>query len=233
MTGKITYISASAVTVQTPGKSVGVIKALTATANAITAKDYPYVWAGGHAQAGTPSVGTKGPGYNGRRKGYDCSGSVAAALAGAGLWPSGSPVPGDAGVIAQLLRAHVIAPGAGTAPTEVTLYDDPGVHIFMNIDGRFFGTSDGGGGNSEGGPAWLDDGAWDASSSKYKRYHVLASVLANKTNSGQSFTFETRAEPASALGGVLGETVRITYAAASNGSMLLEGLELPGGAPSS
>ena len=38
----------------------------------------------------------------------------------------------------------MIAPGVGKGPLEVTLWDHPTVHIFMNIDGRFFGTSDGG-----------------------------------------------------------------------------------------
>ena len=61
-------------------------------------------------------------------------------LADAGVWPAGSGVPADNGVIAQLRSEHLIARGTGT----VTLYDGPGVHIFMSIEGRFFGTSDGG-----------------------------------------------------------------------------------------
>ena len=55
----------------------------------------------------------------------------------------GSGVPNDAGVISYLRQRGEIAPGAGDGPQEVTLYDDPDVHIFMNINGRFFGTSDG------------------------------------------------------------------------------------------
>jgi hypothetical protein len=234
ITGKITYLSPSALTVQTAGKPVGMVKALIATANAISARDYPYVYGGGHAQAGVASIGIKGPGYNGHRKGYDCSGSVAAVLAGAGLWQPGSPVPNDAGVIAQLRQEHLIAAGAGTAPTEVTLYDDPGVHIFMNIDGRFFGTSDGGGGNSKGGPTWLYDGAPDASTHTYKRYHLLPSVLADKTDSGQSFAFQIGAAGiGSAAAPQVGEKVRVTYGEARNGAMLLEGLEPLSSAPAS
>jgi hypothetical protein len=42
-------------------------------------------------------------------------------------------------VIAELLQERILAPGPGA----VTLYDKPGVHIFMNIAGRYFGTSDG------------------------------------------------------------------------------------------
>ena len=122
-------------------------------------------------QAGIASIGIKGPGYNGRRIGFDCSGSVAAVLAGAGVWQPTSGVPNDAGIIAELTSEHLIARGAGRGASEVTLYDDPGVHIFMNIDGHFFGTSDGGGGgNPAGGAGWLDDGAPDATS------HVLQAV---------------------------------------------------------
>jgi hypothetical protein len=233
VTGRITYISPSAITIQTPGRRLGIVNAMTAAANAITARNYPYVWAGGHPQAGVPSVGTKGPGHDGRRKGFDCSGSVAAVLAPAGLWQPGSPVPGDAGVIGQLLQQHLIASGAGTSPTEVTLYDDPGVHIFMNIDGRFFGTSDGGGGNSKGGPTWLNDGAADASNRHYKRYHVLPSVLANRTAYGQAFTFQTVPSLTLAPGTSPGERATITYTAAKTGALILDGLTVLGGAPAS
>jgi len=148
LTGTVSLTGAASFTIQTPGQPVGVVAALTAAANRLTRADYPYVYGGGHAQAGVASVGIRGRGHNGRRVGFDCSGSVAAVLEGAGLWPSGAGVPSDAGVVAELLRDGVIARGAGRGPVEVTLYDRPGVHIFMNIDGRFFGTSDGGGGGN-------------------------------------------------------------------------------------
>ena len=65
------------------------------------------------------------------------------------------------------------------------LYDDPGVHIFMNVDGRFFGTSDGGGGgDAKGGAGWLYDGAPDAFTTYYRCYHLLATVLRGSTNAG-------------------------------------------------
>jgi hypothetical protein len=63
---------------------MSVERALIAAADAVARGDYPYVYGGGHAEAGTASIGIKGPGYNGRRVGFDCSGSVAAVLAGAG-----------------------------------------------------------------------------------------------------------------------------------------------------
>jgi hypothetical protein len=228
LTGTVTAVSSDSVTVQTPGREAGVIDAMIATANRLTKGDYPCVWGGGHAQVGVPSVGGRGPGYNGRRKGFDCSGSVTAVLAGAGLWPAGSGVPGDAGVIAQLVQDRLIAAGPGTPPDEVMLYDDPGVHIFMSIDGRFFGTSDGGGGNSKGGPTWLDDGAWDASNKAFKHYHVLASVLHEQVNTGQSYTFELSPSTVSAGTFVLGDRVTIGYRQAGSGMLMARAIGYAG-----
>jgi hypothetical protein len=58
----------------------------------ISKHNYPYVWGGGHAHAGTPDRGTgAAPGV-----GYDCSGAVGAALAQAGMGVTrGKPVPGS------------------------------------------------------------------------------------------------------------------------------------------
>ncbi|MGA2010608.1 MAG: hypothetical protein ABSH51_08770 [Solirubrobacteraceae bacterium] len=220
ITGTITAAGASTLTIQTAGRPRGMISALTAAADALSAEEYPYVWGGGHAQAGVPSVGVRGgPGYNGRRIGFDCSGSVAAVLAGAGLWPAGSGVPSDAGVIGQLLADGQIARGPGVAPDEVTLYDDPGVHIFMNIDGRFFGTSDGGAGNPKGGPTWLDDSAPDAANRAFRRYHLIASVLGSTTTAGHLYTFQTGADPAIAAGAETGDRVRIGYTETPSGTI--------------
>jgi hypothetical protein len=220
VTGSITAIEPSSLTIQTAGSKTGVIDALTETADTISKAALPYVWAGGHAEAGVASVGSKGPGHNGHRVGFDCSGSVAAVLAGAGLWPAGSPVPNDAGIIAELLAQKLIARGPGQAPDEVTLYDDPGVHIFMNIDGRFFGTSDGGDGNSKGGPTWLNDGAPDASSRVYKRYHVIPSVLKDQTTFGHSLTFRIGPGTSVMQGLAVGDDVQVSYAEASSGTMI-------------
>jgi hypothetical protein len=197
VTGLIVSGDANSLIVQTPGKAVGVLNALTSAADRLWAGDYPYVWGGGHAEAGIASVGeVGGSGFNGKRRGYDCSGAVAAVLAAGGLWPAGGSVPNDAGVISHLLRAGLIAPGAGTGAHEVTLYDQPGVHIFMSINGRFFGTSDGGrGGDARGGPGWLDAGP-DVTSSRFKRYHVVPRVLDARTDAGYTLGFElsTRVE---------------------------------------
>ncbi len=230
VTGTIVGLDDAVVTLQTHGRLVGVINALTEGATAVTARDLPYVWGGGHGQAGVPSTGDKGgPGANGRRIGFDCSGAVAAVLAAAGLWAPGSGVPNDAGVIAQLRAERLLAAGAGRGPSEVTLYDDPGVHIFMNIDGRFFGTSDGGGGgDSRGGAGWLYDGAPDAYNRHFKRYHLVSSVLRDRTSYGHDYTFETSSDPALVLGAELGDRVTVTFAEARTGIMLARTLAYRG-----
>jgi hypothetical protein len=219
MRGKVVYLGPWSVTIQKNGRMVGVINALQRSAGVLAARELPYVWGGGHGEAAVASIGERGgPGYNGRRRGFDCSGSVAAVLAGAGLWAPGSPVPNDAGVISQLRAEHLIVKGAGRAPNQVTLYDWPGVHIFMNINGRFFGTSDGrGGANQRGGPGWLDDGAPDVYSRHFKAYHFLPSVLRNRTSYGQDYTFEIAADPALTYGAELGDVITVGYTQARNG----------------
>ena len=218
--GRVTFVGASSFTIQTGGRRTGMLNALARAADAVTAKDYPYVWGGGHGAAGVASVGDPGPGHNGTRIGYDCSGAVAAVLARVGLWRAGSGVPNDAGVISALLRRGVIAPGPASAPDGVTLYDHPGVHIFMNINGRFWGTSDGGAGaDRRGGAGWISDGAWDAHSKQFKQYHFVPSVLKNSAGYGQDYTFQFVRNPFLMLGLLPGETVRVSYAHSGIGTM--------------
>jgi hypothetical protein len=229
VTGTLISDSPYSFMIQTPGKAVGVLNALTSAANRVAAADYPYVWGGGHGQAGSPSVGLKGPGHNGKRRGFDCSGSVAAVLVAGGLWPTGAAVPSDAGVIQYLLRAKLIARGAGAGPQEVTLYDEPGVHIFMNIDGRFFGTSDGGrGGDARGGPGWLDDGASDASSPAFRRYHFVAGALKATTNAGYALAFQFGPGVSLLSGYPVGARVRVVYKTTTAGTMIAQSVTLVG-----
>jgi hypothetical protein len=229
VTGTVTSASWSSFTVQTPGRPIGIVNALTAAANRVTRADYPYVYGGGHAQAGIASIGIKGHGYNGHRIGFDCSGSVAAVLAGAGLWPAGSGVPNDAGIIAQLMSEGLIRRGVGTGPVRVTLYDHPGVHIFMSIDGHFFGTSDGaGGGDSKGGAGWLDDGARDASSRAFKPYHFTPSVLTGSTNSGHAVTFQASSMQGPADAVQVGDKVKVSYAELASGILVATAVAYPG-----
>jgi hypothetical protein len=223
VSGTLLGVSGRTFAIEASGGRMPVIAALTTAATGVTAGDFPYVYGGGHAQAAVASIGLKGPGYNGRRIGFDCSGSVAAVLAEAGLWPLAEGVPNDAGVIAELLRQHLIARGRGRGATEVTLYDDPGVHIFMDIDGHFFGTSDGGGGgNPNGGAGWLDDGAPDASSRHYKPYHLLPGVLHQRSALERVFTFQTTGHPAITHGLMLGSAVHVGYTVAPNGRLVAQ-----------
>jgi hypothetical protein len=228
--GEVVGMSWASFTVRTAGKPMSVLNALIAAGDAITADNYPYVWAGGHPAAGAASVGTKGPGYNGRTIGLDCSGTVAAVLAGAGLWEPGTPVPGDAGVIAQLRSEKQIALGRGSGPADVTLYDDPGVHIFMSIDGHFFGTSDGGGagGDAKGGAGWLNDGAPDASDRAYKQYHVLPSALEGQTTYGPELTFGVGRSPGVMSGLAVGDQVSVSFTESKSGTMTAETLQSGG-----
>lgn len=221
--GTVVGVSGRTFAIEAAGGRMSVVTALTTAADGVTAGDFPYVYGGGHAQAGIASIGLKGPGYNGRRIGFDCSGSVAAVLSEAGLWPLAEGVPNDAGVIAELLQQHLIARGRGRGATEVTFYDDSGVHIFMNIDGHFFGTSDGaGGGNPNGGAGWLDDGAPDASSRHYKPYHLLPGVLHQQTTLERIFTFQTTGHAAITHGLMLGSAVHVGYTVAPNGRLLAQ-----------
>lgn len=83
-----------------------------AEAQSINSKEYPYVWGGGHGSFAGP---------------YDCSGAVSAVLHAAGML--GKPM-----VSGEL--ASFGAPGPGP----ITIYAN-GVHAFMSIMGKFFGTS--------------------------------------------------------------------------------------------
>ena len=226
--GTVTALGGSWLTIQTAGRRTGVVNALVASANAVTQGDYPYVWGGGHPEAGVASAVAGAKGHKAKVVGFDCSGSVAAVLAGAGLWPAGGPVPNDAGVITELLQQKLIARGPGQGPVGVTLYDHPGVHIFMNIDGRFFGTSDGGGGASaKGGPGWLDDGAPDASSRAFREYHILASVLKDSTTYGHTITFQAGTETLFE-GATVGDKVAVTYGQGASGTLVASALAFAG-----
>ena len=218
--GTVIGVARGSFAIESGGGRMPVVSVLADAANLLTEGDFPYVYGGGHAQAGTASIGIKGPGYNGRRIGFDCSGSVAAVLAAAGVWQPTSGVPNDAGIIAQLLSEHLIARGAGHGASEVTLYDDPGVHIFMNIDGRFFGTSDGGGGGSAaGGAGWLDDGAPDAISHVYKRYHLLPPVIQEQATFERILTFQASGRVSVTHGLELGSDVHVAHTQTPTGRM--------------
>ena len=178
-----------------PAGQPAIIAALTNTATAITGADYPYVWGGGHAEAGIASIGIRGPGYNGRRTGSTARRRCRRARrrrAVAGGKRRAQRRRRDR----ALRQEHLLAQGAGKAPIEVTLYDDPGVHIFMNINGRFWGTSDGGnGGDAKGGPGWLSDRAPDAYNHVFKQYHLVSTALKATDELGPVLHVRSQFEP--------------------------------------
>jgi hypothetical protein len=210
--GTIVGVSWASLTVQTGGRRMSKAQALIAAANALTTANFPYVWAGGHPAAGAASIGTRGPGFTGHTLGFDCSGSVAAVLSSVGLWQPGTPVPSDAGVIAQLRQEHLIAKGVGSGSTEVTLYDDPNVHILMNIDGRFFGT----GANAKGGPGWL---TYSGVTRAFNPWHFVPSALAGGATYGPELTFGSGNDSNLLYGLSVGQHVQVHYKTAKTGAL--------------
>ena len=87
----------STLTIQQHARRMTVVSALRHAADAVTARDYPYVWAGGHDAAGVASTGGVKPRRGRHPKqppiGFDCSGAVAAVLAGAGVVDARSARP--------------------------------------------------------------------------------------------------------------------------------------------
>lgn len=115
-----------------PNKATGYLKRILERAAKIDAKHYNYEWTGGHGGTGVPNHGTghgSGPGI-----GYDCSGAVSAVL---GVNPR---VSGEFASWGQ--------PGKGK---NVTIYANS-THVFMEINGQFWGTS---GANKGGGAGWV------------------------------------------------------------------------------
>jgi hypothetical protein len=228
LNGQVIAYDGTSATIRVSGTGSRVIGALDHAADAVTNGDYPYVWGGGHASAGSASAGIPGPGHNSRRRGFDCSGAVAAVLAGAGLWPAGAGVPNDAGIIQTLRGERLIRPGVGVGLDEVTLYDDPGVHIFMNIAGRFFGTSDGGAGNpaqQRDGAGWLDDGAGDASSRAFHAWHFVPRVTGNAPT---ALTVELGQEAPMDLTLQDGDRIAVRWQELVDGEMVADSVALSG-----
>jgi len=107
-----------------PENAPDVVKRVIMAGNEIA--QFPYKWGGGHGAW--------------RDNGYDCSGSVSFALAGAGLL--GRPLTSG-------LFMNYGAPGQGRW---ITIYASPG-HIFMYVAGLRFDTS----GQGRAGTRWQDE----------------------------------------------------------------------------
>jgi hypothetical protein len=117
-------------TIATAHDGSGIMGRCWAEANRIDSQHYPYSWGGGH----NPSF--SGP--------YDCSGAVSAVLHAGGLL--GSPlVSGEMETIGK--------PGPG----RITIYANA-KHVYMSLDGHFFGTSRS---NPGRGAGWFNGAARD------------------------------------------------------------------------
>lgn len=155
-----------------------VIAAMISEATTINNAKIPYEYGGGRQQIGTPDKGFPGGNHVGGygTPGFDCSGVVCAVLNAGGLWPK-QTLGSDEDIISTLKANQTILPGAGSGEPECTLYDNPGVHIFMRLNGQIFGTSDGGGTPTSGGGsggAWLTNGP---DTSTFTKWHIPAAVL--------------------------------------------------------
>jgi hypothetical protein len=189
-------------------------------ADKLEAKNYPYVYGGGHGKVGVAS--------GARAKGFDCSGVVAAVLAVAGLWPKGSSVPGDAGVVQELAAKKLIARGAPSGPYQVALFDNPGKDIQMKIGGRFFGTGVG----SRGGAGWFDQGV--LTFPRYKEYHLLPSALHERSSDGNylTFSFGSGASQQTIASEVTdGAKVQVSYREGGYASIVASSVKNIGGKP--
>jgi hypothetical protein len=220
ITGTIVAVHPADFIIRTSGSNGGKLNEMVSYADKLEAKNYPYVFGGGHAKVGVAS--------GGRAKGFDCSGVVAAVLEAAGLWPKGSSVPGDAGVVQELVKDRLIATGPASGPYQIALFDKPGKDIQMKIGGRFFGTGVG----SRGGAGWFDDGILGFPG--YKEYHVFPSALHEHSSDGNYMTFsfgsgasqETIAQEVT-----VGAKVQVSYAESGSSSIRAESVKNVGGKP--
>jgi hypothetical protein len=219
-TGTIVAVNPADFIIRTAGSNGGKLNQMISYADKLEAKNYPYVYGGGHGKVGVAS--------GGRDKGFDCSGVVAAVLEAGGLWPKNSSVPGDAGIIQQLLKAKLIASGPASGPYQLALFDDPGKDIQEKIGGRFYGTGVG----RHGGPGWFDDGVLEFRG--YKEYHVLPSVLHERSSYGDYLTFSFgngSSQEAIANEVTVGAKVQVSYAEAGDSAITAESVKNVGGKP--
>jgi hypothetical protein len=204
-------------TIRTAGKPNDPLARMVSYATALGAKDYKYVYGGGHAHAGVPTNG-----------GFDCSGSVAAVLAAGGLWPKSGAVGSDLGLVQELKSRGLIANGPGSGPDQVTLYDHPGKTIEMSIDGRTYGV----GGDSKGGPGWVDDSL--VSKSDLREYHILPRVLHASQADSNDVTFSYRLTGAGykiSKELTVGAKVSLSYSNGSLAMLELDSIQNTGGRP--
>jgi hypothetical protein len=145
------------------------VAAIEKWAQEVTDKHYPYSWGGGHAAAGSPSIGEAGgPAGSAGVNGFDCSGSVAGALAAGGYYPSGAPV-GGSGSLGSLLgkKGFAAGPAQGGDPSITVFYNSDHAWMLIKSGGqeRYFSTSGsnpGGGAGFRPGNGGEDEGSFSA-----------------------------------------------------------------------
>jgi hypothetical protein len=86
------------------------------------------------------------------------------------------------------------------------------VHIFMNIDGRFFGT----GANAKGGPGWL---TYSGVTRAFKPWHFVPSALAGSATYGPELTFGIGNDSNLLYGLTVGQHVQVHYKTAKTGAL--------------
>jgi hypothetical protein len=222
ITGTIVAVHQGDFILRTAGSAGGRLNAMISYATRLEAKNYPYVFGGGHVVVGSASE------VHGKT-GFDCSGVVAAVLAAGGLWPKRASVPGDAGVIQQLAARKLIASGAASGPYQVALFDDPGRDIVMKIGGRLYSTGNG----SRGGGGWFDGGTVTIPG-VYKQYHVLPSALGERSSDSDALTFSFgpgASQRTIATEVTVGATVQVSYAEADSSTIRAESITSVGGTP--
>src|ERR1039458_9613836 len=168
-----------------------VIDQLLTAAATINNQNWPYEDQGGlisvgHADKGLPG-GVHEGGYG--TIGYDCYGAVGAVLYLAGLLygPLNSNTP-----IHTWIREGLLVAGEGTGTPECTFFGMSN-HIFMRINGKFWGTSDGANHGPtgpptphKGGGGWISNGVIGPNITNTG--HIPASKLAPPTSGGGTGT---------------------------------------------
>jgi hypothetical protein len=203
------------VTIEQPGKVASPLDKMIAYGTSLGARNYPYVFGGGHARVQRPSNDGKRT-----RVGYDCSGAMAAVPGCGWLMAEEVGCARVAGIIRELRARKLVVPGGGTGPDAVTLYDRPGRHIFMNIAGRFYDTGFG----KRGGADWADG---PESTRGWKIYHVVPSHLKESASDLHYATLYAGTGEADSLriaGFSVGATVNISYRRKTDGSHALTGV---------
>lgn len=131
----------------------GSLASIVAAADQLDALRLPYNYGGGHVTPARPTGGQDGPFL-----GMDCSSSVSYVLQHAGFK---LPTMTSTGFMS------FGAPGPGT----VTIYANP-THVWMDINGRAFGTS--GFARPGGGPGWFTSQPGDGYRSSFVLRHIPA-----------------------------------------------------------